>query len=370
MIFEAMRPLLHRMDPERAHALTAFGLSLAHRLSISANPDPFSDDPRLGISVFGLDFPNPIGMAAGFDKNATLIAPLLAMGFGFVEAGTVTLFAQPGNDRPRMFRLKRDEAVINRLGFNNHGAEEAAHRLEKLEKRHLAGPVGINMGVNKDSRNRQHDYERIFERLYGLADYATINISSPNTPGLRDLQSQDALRRLVAGLDGVRARRKTQGAKAMPLLIKVAPDLTMTDVDDIATIALEGGVDGLIISNTTITRPTGLTSDKASERGGLSGKPLMPLSTKMLAEFYRRLDNRLPLIGVGGIASGADAYEKIRHGASLIQLYTALIYQGPRLISHIKADLVACMEADKFTRLRDVVGTALNDSESSTYLSQ
>lgn len=344
-------PLLRRLDPETAHRLTIRALR--------AGLGPVqrgSDDPRLAVRVLGLDFANPVGLAAGFDKNAEVPGPALAQGFGFVEIGTVTPRPQAGNPRPRLFRLPADRAVINRNGFNNEGLEAAAARLAALRRSGPAGgPVGGNIGRNKDSADAAADYAACARRLGPLVDYLVINVSSPNTPGLRALQGRDALAGLVDAVCS--ARREATGTDRPPVLVKIAPDLTEEDRRDIAAVARTAPVDGLIVSNTTIARPDSLKEkNMAREAGGLSGAPLFAPSTALLAEMYRLTDGAVPLIGVGGIASGADAYAKIRAGASLVQLYTALIYQGPSLLQRIKAELCTLMERDGFTRIGAAIG--------------
>lgn len=336
--------LIAMLDPERAHALTvkmlARGLGPKRRAPA---------DPRLAINVAGIDFPNPLGLAAGFDKNAEAADATLDLGFGFVEVGAVTPRPQEGNARPRIFRLREDRAVINRYGFNNDGLEAIARR---LAARSGGGIAGINLGANKDSADRVEDYVLGIKRLEGLVDFYTVNISSPNTPGLRALQDRtalmDLLTRVLAARDGLQ--------KKAPVFLKIAPDLADSDKADIAECVRSSGIDGLIVSNTTIARPPGLKSPHANEPGGLSGAPLFAPSTALLTEFHRTLKGAVPLIGVGGIASPRDAYEKILAGASLVQLYTALIYQGPGLVSRIIDGLPGLLAADGFATLRDAVG--------------
>lgn len=338
-------PFVRLMDPECAHglALTALKTGLVPR---SADVR----DPVLQTSVFGLDFPNPVGLAAGFDKDAEVTAPMLGHGFGFVEVGSLTPKPQPGNAKPRLFRLSDDRAVINRMGFNNHGMDAAAARLAARDR--TAGIVGVNLGKNKTSENALDDYAQGVRTLGPYADYLVVNVSSPNTPGLRALQGREPLAML---LGGVKAERD-QLANKPPLLLKVAPDLTDTDKEDIAHVVNDIGIDGLIATNTTIDRPVTLSDKQQGETGGLSGAPLFEPSTKVLADFYRLTQGKIPIIGVGGIASGADAYAKIRAGASLVQLYSALVYDGPALANRIKAELAACLKRDGFTRAADAVG--------------
>lgn len=337
-------PLVRLFSAETAH-----GLAVAVMKSGLVPPQPRRDPPSLKISLWGRDFPNPIGLAAGFDKNAEIPDAMLAQGFGFVEVGTVTPRPQPGNPKPRLFRLLEEKAVINRMGFNNQGIDVVAGR---LARRRFAGIVGANLGKNKDSEDAAADYEKGVRVLGPLSDYLVINVSSPNTPGLRALQGREPLADLVG-----RTRRALLALPAPPpLLLKIAPDLTDEDKQDIAEVVLESGLDGLIVSNTTIARPDSLASPNKAETGGLSGPPLFEPSTRMLYDMYRLTGGRVPLIGVGGIATGADAYAKIRAGASLVQLYTALIYQGTALVTRMKDDLASLLRQDGFSRLADAVG--------------
>ncbi|MDH3230126.1 MAG: quinone-dependent dihydroorotate dehydrogenase [Alphaproteobacteria bacterium] len=338
-------PLIRTLEPERAHRLTVRALAMGFG---PAQRQP--DDPALRTRVFGLEFPNPLGLAAGFDKNAEVWRAALRMGFGFVETGTVTPLPQQGNPRPRLFRLAEDAAVINRMGFNNDGIEAAA--------RNLAGPrpgiVGVNIGKNRDTGDPVADYAACAARLGPLADYLVVNVSSPNTPGLRALQGPEALTRIVDATS--RALRRACPDGAPPILVKIAPDLTGQDREDIASVARGSAIAGLIVANTTIGRPAGLRSRWRSESGGLSGKPLFAPSTELLADMYRLTGGAVPLIGVGGIASGGDAYRKIRAGASLIQVYTAFVYQGPVLIQRIKDELAALLRADGYDDVDAAVG--------------
>jgi dihydroorotate dehydrogenase len=330
-----------------ARALHAFDPETAHRLSIQAlaaglGPRGRDDDPILATKVAGLDLPNCLGLAAGFDKNAEAFGPMLRAGFGFVECGTVTPLAQPGNPRPRMFRLAEDRGVINRLGFNNQGLESFAARLSRPGRR---GVVGANIGANKDSADRVGDYVTGLRRLWGLADYFTINISSPNTPGLRALQTREALEELLGRLG--EARDGLPAAGRVATFLKVAPDLEDAEVEAIVDTVAGHGLAGIIVSNTTISRPP-LASALARETGGLSGAPLFALSTERLRRFAEAAAGRLALIGVGGVGSGADAYAKIRAGAHAVQLYSAMAYEGPGLIGRIKRDLAQRLRADGF----------------------
>lgn len=348
MLFDLARPFLHAVDPEQAHAMTVAALKagLYPRQSVS---DPAS----LRIHVFGLDFPNPVGIAAGFDKNADVPDAMLAMGFGFAEVGTVTPKPQAGNPKPRIFRLADDRAAINRLGFNNEGHRLVLAKLEHRRRR--PGIIGVNIGANKETQDKAADYVAGLKAFAHLAGYFTVNISSPNTPGLRGLQSREQLDDLVARLIAARAEMTPEGGTPVPLLIKIAPDLVDEELADIAAVCLDRRVDGVIVSNTTLSRD-GLTDAQRDEQGGLSGRPLFELSTRVLKDFHRETSGRLPLVGVGGISSAETAYAKITAGASLVQLYTSLIYDGPALISDIKTGLARALERDGFVALKDAVG--------------
>ncbi|MFV3128225.1 quinone-dependent dihydroorotate dehydrogenase [Niveispirillum sp. KHB5.9] len=341
------RPILMAMDAEQAHNLTIAALKTG------LVPGGSRRDPDiLATRVFGLDFSNPIGLAAGFDKNAEVPDAMLKLGFGFTECGTVTPRPQDGNPKPRLFRVPTAQAVINRFGFNNQGLDEYARRL--LARAGRPGIVGANVGKNKDTVDAASDYTTCIRRVAHLARYLVVNVSSPNTPGLRTLQSRDALADLLGQCLAARAET---GVKP-PLLLKVAPDLTDEDKGDIAAVVLESGIDGLIVSNTTLARPAAIPPALAAEAGGLSGRPLLEPSTKVLGEFYQLLAGKLPLVGVGGVSSGADAYAKIRAGASLVQLYSALAYQGPGLVGRIKAELAQRLAEDGYVRVADAVGAA------------
>jgi dihydroorotate dehydrogenase len=347
--FDALTlPLLRRLDPEDAHRLAIGGL----RFLPPAKPR--ADDPKLAVRAFGLNFPNPVGMAAGFDKNAEAPDALLRLGFGFVEIGSVTPKPQAGNPRPRLFRLEQDSGVINRMGFNNDGAEAVLRRLAARAR--LGGIVGVNIGANKDAVDRTADYVRLIELFAPVASYFTVNVSSPNTPGLRNLQQAAALDDLLARVVDARERvRKNAGDS--PLLLKVAPDLTLQELDDVVHIARSRRVDGMIVANTTLSRPASLREQaRAKEQGGLSGRPLLKLSTRMVAETYVRAEGAFPLIGVGGIDSGGAALMKIRAGASLIQLYSSLIYKGLGLVEDIKADLLSTLRRTGRDSLSEIVG--------------
>ena len=341
---------LRLLNPEDAHQLTIW--ALRHGL-VPARPVPPSKS--LAQKLFGLDFPHPVGLAAGFDKDAEVPGPLLKLGFGFVEVGTLTPQPQPGNPRPRVFRLPGDGAVINRYGFNNGGMHAASARLQDRDR--TSGIVGINIGANKTSTRPQDDYVAATECLAALADYITINVSSPNTPGLRDLQGREHLAALIAAVTAARDSSTASSAARKPaVLIKIAPDVTQVQLEDIADVALASAVDGIIVSNTTVSRPATLTGRHRLQTGGLSGRPLLQPSTAVLAAMFRLVGGNMPLIGVGGISSGADAYLKIRAGASLVQLYTALVYNGPGLVGEIVTELDGLLARDGFGALSQAIG--------------
>jgi dihydroorotate dehydrogenase len=339
LAFPLARPLLHALDAETAHGLTISALKALPR-----GKGPASD-PRLKVEAFGLGFPNPLGLAAGFDKNAEVPDQMLALGFGFAEIGTVTPLPQAGNPRPRLFRLREDEAVINRMGFNNEGHGAALARLE-ARKAH-GGIVGVNIGANKDSADRIGDYVKGIEAFSHVASYFTVNISSPNTPGLRALQSRAELDALLARLNAARGRQELRP----PMLLKIAPDLRDDELEDIATACGGGALDGIIVSNTTLSR-AGLRSALAQEAGGMSGKPLLDLSTRQLAKLHLLTRGAIPLVGAGGVHDAASALLKIRAGASLVQLYSALVYRGPGLVTEILSGLSAARDGGTLESLR------------------
>jgi dihydroorotate dehydrogenase len=344
-LYPLAKPFIGLIGPETAHRLTIKALASGLGPRVTAEPDPI-----LKTTLWGRDFANPLGLAAGFDKHGEAIAGSLALGFGFVEIGSITPRPQPGNTRPRVFRLTPDRAVINRYGFNSEGIEAASARLRGYREGDGTGLVGVNLGKNKVSKDAAADYAAGAAALGSLADYLVVNVSSPNTPGLRALQGKDELSEIIA------RTRAALTEPAPPLLVKLAPDLTDADKRDIAEVALGAPVDGLIISNTTIARPEGLMSPQASEAGGLSGRPLMAPSTALLAEFHVLTGGKLPLIGVGGVASAADAYAKIRAGASLVELYTALVFEGPGLVSEITKGLAEFLRQDGFASVSEAVG--------------
>lgn len=341
-LYPLIRPLLFRLDAERAHRLSIKLLSL--RTGTAFTPEP-PWTPTLEVKVAGLTFPNPIGLAAGFDKDAEVFGPTLHLGFGFIEVGTLTPRAQAGNDKPRLFRLVEDKAVINRMGFNNHGQAAAFERLHRRYR--TRGIVGVNVGANKDSKDRIADYANGLRAMRAVADYLTVNISSPNTPGLRALQDKGALEELLAAVHEARRDR--------PIFLKVAPDLEKGDPERIVRAAIDHKIDALIVANTTISRPP-LKSHGADQAGGLSGEPLKALALDALRKFRRASGGEIPLIGVGGIANADDAWERIRAGASLIQLYTAMVYEGPGIARRIARGLAQRLKREGLSNIAELVG--------------
>jgi dihydroorotate dehydrogenase len=337
-------PIARRLDPEEAH-----GLAL-RALGALPLPGAASADPKLRVSAFGISFANPLGLAAGFDKNAEVPDACLRLGFGFVEVGTLTPRPQVGNPRPRLFRLPADEGLINRLGFNNEGFAAARERLAQRAGR--AGIVGVNIGANRDSKDRVADYLMGIETFAPFANYLTINVSSPNTPGLRELQADKALDDLLARAVDVRDR----AAERRPLLLKIAPDLSLAELDDVVAVAKKRHIDGMIVSNTTVARSRDLRDPAAHEEGGLSGKPLFALSTWLLSETFKRVEGAFPLVGVGGIDSEDAAWRKLRAGATLLQLYTGFTYKGFGLIGAIKNGIAARLSRGGHRSIRDIVG--------------
>ncbi len=335
--------------PEFAHDLT---LKL---LKLNLSKKNIIDNPMLNQHFLGLDFSNPIGLAAGFDKNAEVINPIFNLGFGFVEIGTITPKPQKGNNKPRIFRLKEDEAIINHLGFNNLGTEKILKNLKKFRSLNFKGKVlGINIGKNQNSLNAIDDYCYCLEKLSGFGHYITVNISSPNTPGLRDLQLRGKIEVLVKSLQ--KKQKELTNRADLPIFIKISPDISEEQLRDIALMSLANNVSGLVISNTTIKRKNNLVSPNKNEIGGLSGKPLFLQSTLILKKMYSLTNGQVPLIGVGGVSNGKECYEKIKAGANLIQLYTALIYQGPNVVNRIKNELIDLMKTDGFNNIREIVG--------------
>lgn len=342
MLYPLIRPALFLADAETAH-----GLSLA-ALRVMPLPPAGAPNLRLSQTVAGLDFPNPVGLAPGYDKNAEVPRAILRLGFGFTEVGTLTPLRQEGNPRPRLFRLVEDKAVINRMGFNNEGQEAAVKRLSAWRRDAADGPLGINIGANKDSEDRVADYVAGVTAMEPLADYLTVNISSPNTPGLRALQDKAALDDLLAGVMAARTG-------ATPIFLKVAPDLEPADIDDIVEVSMKHNIAALIVSNTTISRPP-LRSRHAGESGGLSGAPLRDLAQQRLRDFRKSSGGAIPLIGVGGISSAEDAYARIRAGASLVQVYSALVYEGPGLAKAINRGLAHLLKRDGLANIAEAVG--------------
>ena len=345
------RPLLRLLDPETAHGAAIWLLRRGW-----AGADTAPDDAVLATRVWDLAFANPVGLAAGFDKDAEIIDAMLGLGFGFVEAGTVTPLPQPGNPKPRLFRLDEDAGVINRFGFNSKGLAAFVERLKARSGARARGVVGANVGKNRDAADAAADYATGIAAVCGLADYLVCNLSSPNTPGLRGLQARGQIEELIARVLEARKHASAGVARPPPLLVKVGPDLDERQLHDIAEVALASGIDGLIVGNTTLARPASLRSRHANEGGGLSGRPLRAAAGECLSAMYRLTAGRIPIIGCGGIANGDDAYARIRAGASLVQFYSALVFDGPALVGRVKRELAAYLRADGFTAVADAVG--------------
>lgn len=347
--YPLIRPFLFMMDPEDAHELTL------KMLGYGLGPQFFGpDDDILQTTVFGVSFPNPVGLAAGLDKQATRIDEFMGFGFGSVEIGTVTPLPQIGNPRPRMFRASNAKALINRFGFNSVGADAFAEHMKewRAKSNRTHNPVGINIGKNKETVDDVVDYIACFEKVADYADFVVINISSPNTPGLRDLQGRQRLAELLGRVTEKRDELKP----GLPILVKIAPDLTEDQQADIAAVVKDSKLQGMIVSNTTLARPSTIPDDVAKEAGGLSGPPLFGPSTRLLSTMYKLTEGQVPLIGCGGISSGEDAYLKIRAGASMVQVYTALVYEGPLVVQKIKRELAQCLRRDGFSSVADAVG--------------
>ena len=353
-LFDLARPALFAFSPEKAHALSIQGLK-----SGLIPPARLVDDPRLHVSLAGIDFPNPVGLAAGYDKNAEVPDAILSLGFGFAEVGTITPRAQAGNPQPRVFRLVSDKGMINRLGFNNEGHDAALKRLKAREKR--SGIVGVNIGANKDSEDFVSDYEKGIDTFYDVASYFTANISSPNTPGLRNLQAGEALKVLLDRIFQRVSANSERCGKKIPVLLKIAPDLDANEMDEIAEVVKQSSLSALIVSNTTLDRNDLNDQQTANEAGGLSGKPLFEKSTRVLAEMYKRLGKDIPLVGVGGIGSAEDAITKIEAGASLVQLYTCMVYAGPCLPSDIVKGITKHLDRTKTSSIKDLAGIKNGD---------
>ncbi len=352
-IYQFFRPLIFKIEPEKAHNLALNYLKFLPKFSsLLSVPKNYEN---LNNSLWNLNFLNPIGMSAGFDKNAEIIMPLFNFGFGFVEAGTTTPIAQTGNDQPRIFRLIEDQALINRLGFNNLGADYFYDNLSKINK-NSSQIIGVNIGKNKDTIDASSDYILLLEKFYDHADYITINISSPNTKNLRDLQNESLLNDFLQKISQCKNNLQKISHKNTPILLKIAPDLELEQQKNIAKIVMDNAIDGIIISNTTIERNFNLKNSKSVESGGLSGKPLFEKSNEVLRNFYRLTDGKIPLIGVGGISSAQDAYTKIKNGASLVQIYSAFIYQGFALVEEIKKQLSENLKKDGFKNISEAIG--------------
>jgi dihydroorotate dehydrogenase len=358
-LYSLWRHLLFRYDPERVHEWTVRGLeslqsiplflSLARRFYAVENPG-------LDVSLWGLSFPNPVGLAAGFDKNATIYPALSALGFGYIEVGTITPLPQPGNRRPRLFRLTQDEAIINRMGFNNRGARQAMEHFSRLPRPRL--PIGVNLGKNRNTPNEQafQDYRCSLRALYRHGDYFVINISSPNTKGLRELHRPEALKPLLEDILGEREVLREETGEIRPLLLKISPDLTDEALEKAVDVSLNVGMDGFIATNTTLSRDGIASSPFRDETGGLSGRPLAKRSTEIIRRIHQQTGGRVPIIGVGGIFSGEDAYEKIRAGASLVQVYTGMIYRGPSIARKINQELLQLLKRDGLSHIQEAVG--------------
>lgn len=360
LLYRIAKPLLFRMDPERAHHLIVDGMSAVARVpgagSLLSALWGVSETPDLSVDLFGLHFAHPVGLAAGLDKNAKAVAAMSRIGLSFMEVGTVTPLGQAGNERPRLFRLPQDEALINRMGFNNEGADRMAERLQRLKHRRI--PLAVNIGKNKATPNEQaaNDYRRCLQKLYRYGDFFVVNISSPNTPDLRALQHGDELAVLLAAVrDEMNIQAERYGDAVKPILVKIAPDNTDEQLAYMAEAILKSGMSGIIATNTTISRQ-GLTHRHASEAGGLSGKPLTQRSTEVIRALYALTQGKLPIIGSGGIVDAHDAYDKIRAGASLVEVYTALIYEGPGLLRRIHQGLQEALRRDGFARITEAVG--------------
>ncbi|NCC04117.1 MAG: quinone-dependent dihydroorotate dehydrogenase [Proteobacteria bacterium] len=347
--YPLIRPFLFMMDPEDAHELTM------KMLGYGMGPQFFGpDDEILKSTVFGIEFPNPLGLAAGLDKQATRMDEVMGFGFGHIEIGTIVPQPQDGNPRPRMFRAPQAKALINRFGFNSVGVDVFALRMKewRAKEKRTHNPVGINIGKNKETKEDAVDFVACFEKVAAYADYVTINVSSPNTPGLRDLQRRELIADLITKVTALRDKI----APKLPVLVKIAPDLDEAQVNDIADVVKASKIQGVIISNTTLARPSSIPDNIAKESGGLSGPALFGPSTRLLSDFYAKTEGKIPLIGCGGVSSGADAYKKIRAGASLVQVYTALVYEGPLVIQRMKRELASLLRRDGFKSVSEAVG--------------
>ena len=348
-MFSVLRPFLFNLDPEVAHDLAIKSLKL--------NPLPskmfeVEDEQMLNIQILGQNFPNPIGLAAGFDKSAEVYNSIIKLGFGFVEVGTVTPLKQFGNPKPRIFRLENDRALINRLGFNNDGMELIKSRIKSKEKK---GILGINIGPNKDTKNQKNDFCLGLKNFFDIADYITVNISSPNTKGLRDFHDQEKLKELLVALNKIKKDNKSN----IPLLLKVSPDIDENDIPEIIDVVMNNNISAIVLTNTTIGNRENLKDNAKNEQGGLSGEPLQKFSTNMIKKFYKLLNGKIPIIGVGGVNSGKSAYEKIIAGASLLQLYTGFVYRGPSTAKDIKKELIQILRSEGIKNIKDVIGKGI-----------
>ena len=348
-MFSVLRPFLFKLDPETTHDLAIKSLKFNY---LPRKMFEVEDEQILNIELLGKNFPNPIGLAAGFDKSGEVYNSLLKFGFGFIEIGTVTPLKQFGNPKPRIFRLEDDSALINRLGFNNDGIEIIKNRIKSEKKK---GVVGINIGPNKNTKDQKNDFCIGLKNFFDIADYITVNISSPNTEGLRDFHDQEKLEDLLLALNKIKSENKIN----IPLLLKISPDIKDNHISEIADTAIKNDISGIILTNTTNSNKDKLISDFKKEEGGLSGEPLQQMSTNMIKKFYKQLNGKIPIIGVGGVNSGKSAYEKIIAGASLLQLYTGLVYKGPSIVKNIKKELIQILKVEGLNNIKDAIGKNL-----------
>ena len=348
-MFSVLRPFLFKLDPETTHDLAIKSLKFNY---LPRKMFEVEDEQILNIELLGKNFPNPIGLAAGFDKSGEVYNSLLKFGFGFIEIGTVTPLKQFGNPKPRIFRLEDDSALINRLGFNNDGIEIIKNRIKSEKKK---GVVGINIGPNKNTKDQKNDFCIGLKNFFDIADYITVNISSPNTEGLRDFHDQEKLEDLLLALNKIKSENKIN----IPLLLKISPDIKDNHISEIADTAIKNDISGIILTNTTNSNKDKLISDFKKEEGGLSGEPLQQISTNMIKKFYKQLNGKIPIIGVGGVNSGKSAYEKIIAGASLLQLYTGLVYKGPSIVKDIKKELIQILKVEGLDNIKDAIGKNL-----------
>ena len=348
-MFSVLRPFLFKLDPETTHDLAIKSLKFNY---LPRKMFEVEDEQILNIELLGKNFPNPIGLAAGFDKSGEVYNSLLKFGFGFVEIGTVTPLKQFGNPKPRIFRLEDDGALINRLGFNNDGIEIIKNRIKSEKKK---GVLGINIGPNKNTKDQKNDFCIGLKNFFDIADYITVNISSPNTEGLRDFHDQEKLEDLLLALNKIKSENKIN----IPLLLKISPDIKDNHISEIADTAIKNDISGIILTNTTNSNKDKLISDFKKEEGGLSGEPLQQISTNMIKKFYKQLNGKIPIIGVGGVNSGKSAYEKIIAGASLLQLYTGLVYKGPSIVKNIKKELIQILKVEGLNNIKDAIGKNL-----------